>query len=119
MKTLKCQFVSARALAKVAGQCIAMTKAIVPGKLLLCNIYRVIASRTDWQDKHLKLTIGAKKDLEWWLGALKGWNGAPLCSYPVDIQVETDASASGWGSWTAGKKTDMSDYTYAKQAAGL
>ena len=39
------QYVSVRSLARVAGQCIAMTKAIIPGKLLLRNIYRCIATK--------------------------------------------------------------------------
>ena len=78
VKTLNALMISARGLAKVAGQCIAMTKAIVPGKLLLCNIYRVIASQKDWEDKELVLSPGVIKDLQWWLDALKGWNRAPL-----------------------------------------
>ena len=110
---LKAGMVSARGLAKIMGQCIAMTKAIVPGKLLLCNIYHVIALRRDWEDKDLKLTSSAIEDLQWWLSALKGWNGAPLCSLPVDLQIETDASASGWGSWM--QLPDKS----VKQAAGI
>ena len=66
-------------LAKIAGQCISMTKAIVPGKLLLCNIYRIIASRKDW-NASVCLDQPAVKDLNWWLSVLKGWNSAPLVS---------------------------------------
>ena len=67
VKTLNSMHVSARDLAKVAGQCISMTKAIVPGKMLLCNIYLIITSCTDWEDKHLLLLEEVFKDLKWWL----------------------------------------------------
>ena len=85
-----------RQLAKIAGMCIAMTRAVIPAKLLLRNIYRCIAKKTSWSsiitiDKH------AKNDLMWWLSAIEQWNGAPLFVSPPDIQCETDASASGWG----------------------
>ena len=123
-ETLNSVYVSARDLAKVAGQCISMTKAIVPGKLLLHNIYRIIASCTDWEDKHLLLSDGAVKDLKWWLNALKGWNGAPLRSVPVDLQVETDASSSGWRAWIHVEKSESGkpekfDISAGLQAAGL
>ena len=69
--------VTARSVARVTGQCIAMTKAIVPGKLLLRNVYCVIASRVNW-DSIVVLTKPALKDLKWWLDALSTWNGASL-----------------------------------------
>ena len=112
VKELQANCNSARNLTKVAGQCIAMTKAIMPGKLLLRNIYRVIATRQTWDDNNLCLTESARKDLNWWLEALKGWNGAPLITHPVDIQIETDASSTGWGSCI---KTESS----VIEAAGL
>ena len=87
---------TARSLVRVVGQCISMAKAIVPGKLLLCNVYRVLSTRLNW-DSNVTLTPPALKDLRWWLGALSSWNGAPLYCTPVDIQIATDASAVGWG----------------------
>ena len=56
------QFVTARCLARVTGQCITMTKVIVPRKLLLCNVYRVLSMRKSWDDMVL-LTKQAIKDL--------------------------------------------------------
>ena len=93
--------VSVRTIARVAGQCIAMSKAIVPGKLLLRNVYRTIVSRSGWDDT-VSLSVNAVKDLLWWLKVLKSWNRAPLHCKPVDLQVETDASSIGWGSWMIG-----------------
>ncbi len=40
--------VSARGLARVAGQCVAMATAIIPAKLLLRNIYRLLRTRSSW-----------------------------------------------------------------------
>ena len=116
--------VSARDLAKVAGQCISMTKAIVPGKMLLCNIYCIITSYTDWEDKHLLLSEEAFKDLKWWLNALKGWNSVPLRTVPGDLQVKTDPSSSGWGASicveeSESGKPENSDISAGLQAAGL
>ena len=42
--------VTARILACIAGQCVFATQAIIPGKLLLRNIYRQIATRYSWDD---------------------------------------------------------------------
>ena len=86
----------ARKLAQVAGQCVSMTRAILPGKLLLRNVYRVLKTRTSW-DSNVLLDSRARKDLEWWLHALDQWNGAPIKLQPVDIQITTDASSDGWG----------------------
>ena len=74
-----------------------MMKAIVPGKLLLHNCYRILASWKSWEDEQLVLSHEAKKDLHWWRSALNGWNGAPLSQKEVDIQIRTNASALGWG----------------------
>lgn len=49
-KVLKKGVVSARALARVIGQCISMTKAVIPAKLLLRNAYRCLKSKHSWQD---------------------------------------------------------------------
>ena len=94
---LKQHVISARQLAKVMGQCISMTKAIILGKLLLCNVYRVLSTRSTW-DSEVVLTPEAVKDLQWWLDATNGWNGVPLCDQQtIDCQLETDASKFGWG----------------------
>ena len=94
---LEKQHVGVRQLARVLGQCISMTKAIIPGKLLLRNCYRVLATKKHWEDNSLVLSQAAKEDLKWWSSALKSWNGAPLSQREVEIQVETDASSLGLG----------------------
>ena len=88
--------VTARALARIGGQCISMVKAILPGKLLLRNLYRLLKTRTSWQDT-LVLDQGTRQDLEWWMEAPKHWNGVAIQNRPIDLQMETDASFWGWG----------------------
>ena len=96
MRLLFKQCMTARDLARIIGQCVSMTRAVLPGKLLLRNCYRVLSTRTNWESQ-VQLTPSAISDLKWWHDALKGWNGAPLCQKLVDAQVETDASKIGWG----------------------
>ena len=74
---LKKKVLSARSLARISGQCIAMSKAIIPTKLLLRNIYKVLRKRTSWQDK-LELDTGCIKDFTWWLN---GYNHGTVVQY--------------------------------------
>ena len=50
-RALRQKVLTARALARIAGQCIAMAQVIFPAKLLLRNVYRLIASKVSRQDK--------------------------------------------------------------------
>ncbi len=95
-KVLNNSYVSARVLARVAGQCISMTKVVLPAKLLLRNVYRVLKQRTTWQSQ-LYLDTPARKDLEYWLGCIEAWNGRVSTTRPVDVQAVSDASSTGWG----------------------
>lgn len=90
--------VSKRQLARIAGQAVSMTKAIVPAKLLLQNTYRMISSLQAWDDK-VQLTGAVTRDLEWWLSAVDNWNGRTISQTTVQIQCLTDASTTGWGSY--------------------
>ena len=56
------------------------------------------AVKKSWQDK-LIIDKATAADLEWWLGALSGWNGRAFKRLKQNIvQVTTDASGSiGWG----------------------
>ena len=93
--------VKARQLARIAGQCISMCKAVLPGKLQLRSIYKVLGQRSSWQDV-LTLDTYSVQDLTWWLEALSSWNGAPLLHNSIEAQIETDASGYGWGAWLDG-----------------
>ena len=87
---------SARCIARVAGQCISMAKAVIPAKLLLRNMYRLLSRRTHWEDQ-LVLDTATQQDLCWWANALDNWNGRNIITRPVELQIATDASQTGWG----------------------
>lgn len=88
--------VQARCLAKICGQAIAMSKAVLPGKLKLRFIYALLATKSSWSDI-LYLTPRAEEQLNWWLVHLDDWNGSPLLQKHVEAQVWTDSSDTGWG----------------------
>ncbi|GFR97329.1 Pol polyprotein [Elysia marginata] len=105
--------VTARFLARVAGQLISMTKAIVPTKLLLRNVYRLLSLKKSWQDR-LSITDNVQKDLIWWLESLDHWNGRAFKSVATEwLTLEVDASLEGWGS----RLTDVSGHQ--KHAQGF
>lgn len=89
---------TARVIARITGKCIAMAKAIMPAKLLLRNLYRLLATRTGW-DSRLTLDDPSIADLHWWLEALVHWNGRAVSNRQVSSQIYTDASQTGWGGW--------------------
>ena len=87
---------TARVVARVCGQCVSMFKAIAPGKLMLRNAYKCLASRSSW-DSIIVLDAPAVKDLMWWHDAVIGWNGSVITPKPTDVQIHTDASHIGYG----------------------
>jgi hypothetical protein len=88
--------VSARFLARILGQCVSMTRAILPGKLLLRNAFRLLKTKSNWDDS-LLLDCHTVQDLLWWHCSLHNWNGCPVVKAPIDCQMVTDASGLGWG----------------------
>ena len=62
-KCLEHEQISARSLARIISQCAAMTKAIVPAKLLLRRAYHILASRDIWESL-VSISKEARRDLE-------------------------------------------------------
>ena len=96
IRVLQCKLIKARVLARIAGQCVAMFRAVAPGKLMLRSVYRLLSRRSSWDDV-LQFNDSAIADLTWWLGSLDQWNSSILITGPIQAQIETDASQSGWG----------------------
>jgi hypothetical protein len=98
------KILGARLLARVTGQCVSMFKAIAPGKLMLRNVYKVLARRQSWDDVVI-LDKSATEDLRWWIHALDGWNGEVIHKKIPEVQIICDASPFGFGaicgSWKA------------------
>ena len=96
-RALKRPHISARLLACIAGRCISMLAAVFPCKLKLRNVYRLLNSRRSWEEL-LPWTDEAVADLRWWIQSLDSWNGRVLLPpASFDVQLSTDASATGWG----------------------
>ena len=95
-RVLKQNAVSARVLSKVAGQCNFICKAVLPGRLMLRNVYKLIKSKITWESK-LVLNANARNDLLWWYNSLERWNGKVILPSEIDGQLVTDASQIGWG----------------------
>ncbi|KAK6196318.1 hypothetical protein SNE40_001564 [Patella caerulea] len=73
-----------------------MAKAVMPGKLLLRNVYRLLQTQKSWSDT-LVLDTGTCSDLMWWHCALLSWNGTSIQQRVIEKQMFTDASATAWG----------------------
>ena len=94
---------TARVVARICGQCVAMFRAIAPGKLMLRNVYKLLAQRSSW-DSIIDIDSPAKSDLQWWYDAVVGWNGNVIAPKPADVQITTDASHIGYGAVCMGKR---------------
>ena len=97
-RVLKRKSVTARGLARITGQLVSMSKAVIPAKLLLRNAYRLLKTRYNWSDI-LLVDQPTHNDLTWWFESLKAWNGRTIAdsSCIETVQIATDASAHGWG----------------------
>ncbi|ELR18732.1 reverse transcriptase, partial [Acanthamoeba castellanii str. Neff] len=83
-------------LAAVVSQGMALTRAILPAKLLLHNAYHNIGQRTSWNSS-IKLSPATTNNLKEWRHSLSTWNGRIAVLRPHDVILETNASLSGWG----------------------
>lgn len=82
-------FRTERDLASIAGQCVAMSKAIIPAKLFLRNIYHLLRTKRFRED--ILCLDSALQNMLWWSCALDYWNGEAAPNRVIDIQVPSDA----------------------------
>jgi len=75
---------------------VALTKAILPAKLLLCNMYHDIAQRANW-NSFVLLSTATILGLKDWCHSLSTWNGCLANLQPCNILLNTKASLAGWG----------------------
>lgn len=99
----------ARHLARLAGICVSTLRAILPGRMLLRNVYRQV-SGVDL-GKTIELSQGSREDLQWWLHALSHWNGAAALPLPAELTLTTDSSDLGWGA-VLGDKEARGSWTW-------
>ena len=73
-----------------------MTKVIVPSKLPLRYVYKLLSKRNLWQDI-LQFDVQPIGESEWRLDAIVEWNGRPVTIKPIDAQIICGASSQRWG----------------------
>ena len=95
-RALKRATISARTLARIAGQCVSVAWCVEPAKLLLRGVYRLLSTRQSGSSQ-LALSQHCREDLAWWVEAVTFWNGRSICHRPIEAQVITDASHLAWG----------------------
>jgi hypothetical protein len=84
-----------RYLARIAGKCMAVTRAVLPARMFLRNVYKLIANAPTWNSR-IYLNLAAVAELSWWRDSLTHWNGRTVINKPPEVVLETDASATGW-----------------------
>ena len=99
--------VSARRLAQVLGIMSAAVLAIQPAPLHYRDLQALKhkALQMRGYDAEVTLSERARNDLVWWANNLDSWNGRKMREDPPVIQMETDASRSGWGGFCQGETT--------------
>lgn len=90
------RMVPVRRVARVAGLCLSLARAIFPTRMLLRSVYACIGRRQSWSDS-VTLSPEARQDLAWWCECLQTWDGSAMLPTPIDLALETDASDKGWG----------------------
>lgn len=114
-RALRADTLTCRALMRVAGLCVSVLRAVLPGRMFLRNVHRQISFAGRNYNSHLRLTVGSRSDLEWWLTALRQWNGSTAMPLPSDSVLTTDASSTGWGATFLNLKA-RGDWTSAQSA---
>lgn len=119
------QGVVLRDLARFAGLCLSVARAVLPARLLLRATYAVIRSaramcssgRAGWSRRVL-LTPEALKEAVWWSSALDTWNGRFVRPRPHTAVITTDASESGFGATLemSGRTLEMAGFWTAAEA---
>lgn len=101
--TLSKSSLTARRLASITGQCVAMSQVILPAKLLLRASYRLLRQRQSW-DSLLEISPEVTAEMTWWLQYVSDWNVCPVVVRPIEMQLITDASHIGWGATLEGRR---------------
>ncbi len=100
-RILNSQNLSARKLASAIGLFNATAEAVFPARLkfraLLRDLQQSLNKEKDNWEAQVHLSGEAKTELGWWLGELERWNGRAMLTPSPTVEVETDASDSGWG----------------------
>jgi hypothetical protein len=90
------ELLPARRVARVAGLCISLSRAVGPTRLLMRNLFKDLQRKPNWNAK-IQLSEAAIQDLIWWKDVMEFWDGKIVVPSKADVVIYTDASNSGWG----------------------
>lgn len=88
--------VSSKKVASVVGYCCSLTRAVIPARMYLRDVYRCLGG-SGRREQLISLSPAALDNLRWWKDHLADWNGKTLLPLPIDRTLTTDASEFGWG----------------------
>ena len=87
--------VSAQSLAQLTARMTAAILAVHPAHLHyrgLQHLKHLALRRNEFYNVQLTLSLGARKNLHWWVENLATWNGRVVWEVSTDVVTETDAS---------------------------
>ena len=61
-----------------------------------------LEERKKGYDGQVTLSLGARKDVHWWVKNLATWNERVVREMSTNVVIETDASKTGWGAFCQG-----------------
>ena len=96
--------VSARALASFIGKLSSAILAIYPAPLHYRSLQQLKhrALRVANFDSLMTVSPPAQQDLRWWIEHIGNWNGRAIHQSAPELEIETDASNTGWGAYCNG-----------------
>jgi hypothetical protein len=87
---------SARGLASLAGQLVALSPAILPALLFTRTIFQALAGNESW-DNIFPSPQSVRRAAIMWLNNIDAWNGRSWWPQRVSITLRIDASSVGYG----------------------
>lgn len=95
LKTASVGLVPNRQIARVAGLLTSLARAIHPTPIFVRHLLNCLPAEPNWTASS-HVGASALNDLISWLDILQSWRGELLIPRPTDVQIESDASDSGW-----------------------
>ena len=99
------KWVSAQELAQFIGKLSATAQAIHPAPLQYRSLQHLKHKALQCSQNYselVRMSPAAREDLKWWLHKVSRWNGRSLQTTPPELEIETDASLTGWGAYCQG-----------------
>ena len=98
-----------REVSCLLGKLNSVSQAIPSGPLFCRMLQRDVSTALETSNQSYEvpcpLSGAAIEELTWWQEQLSRWNGKSLALRNLDLQIESDASLTGWGASCKGVTT--------------